>query len=89
MGQNDHEQDYETDVNQTSRERQVTWPSDRRLPTIEEIMAAPTGLPTNPAPLFTLASSRREMAHTSQSPATYMEAGLIPRISVREVRNLH
>ena len=86
MELSDHERAYETDTEPTGRNGQVTWPSDRGLPTISELPTGATGLPSNPPPLFTMASSRQGVGHTSQASSLYTEAGRVPRIAVREER---
>ena len=87
MEQSDHERVYETDAEPTGRERQVTWPSDQGLPTISDLPTGATGLHSHPPPLFTMASSRYEAAHTHQASSLYTESGRIRRITVREERN--
>ena len=87
MELSDHERAYETDTEPTGRNGQVTWPSDRGLPTISELPTGATGLPSNPPPLFTMASSCQGAGHTSQASSLYTEAGRVPRIAVREERS--
>ena len=82
-----HERACETDAEPTRPERQVTWPSDRGLLTISELPNGAMGLHSHPPPLFTMASSRYEAAHTHQASSRYSEAGRILRITVREEGN--
>ena len=87
MELSDHERAYETHAEPTGRNGQVTWPSDRGLPMISELPTGAAGLPSNPPPLFIMASSRQGAGHTSQASSLYTEAGRVPRITVREERS--
>ena len=87
MEKSDHEPAYETDTESTGRNGQVTWPSDRGLPTTSKLPTGTTVLPSNPPPLFTMASSRQGAGHTSQASSLYTEAVRVLRITVREDRN--
>ena len=84
--QSDHERAYKTDAEPTGRDRQVTWPSDRGLPTISELPTGATGL--HLPPLFTMASSLYEAAHTHQASHSALFGPILCQNRISRVKKM-